>query len=49
MTRWRLIQANINHAAAAQDLLQTMAEKGIDIALMSEPYRVPDHPSILVG
>jgi len=35
----RLLQSNINHA---QDLLyQTMAERGVDIAVMAEPYRVP--------
>jgi len=38
----RLLQSNVNHAPSAQDLLlQTMAERGVDLAIMAEPYRVP--------
>jgi len=38
----RLIQINLNHASSAQDLLhQVMAERGVDIAVIAEPYRVP--------
>jgi len=38
----RLIQANVNHSPSAQDLLhQVMAERGVDIAVVAEPYRVP--------
>jgi len=38
----RLIQINVNHAPSAQDLLhQVMAERGVDIAVLAEPYRVP--------
>jgi len=38
----RLIQINVNHASSAQDLLhQVMVEKGVDIAVVAEPYRVP--------
>lgn len=38
----KILQANINHSAAAQDLLiQTMAEWAIQVAVVSEPYYVP--------
>ncbi|XP_072934924.1 uncharacterized protein [Epargyreus clarus] len=38
----RLLQANINHCRAAQDLLvQSMAEWLIDVAVVAEPYFVP--------
>lgn len=38
----RIIQANINHCRSAQDLLlQSMAEWGVDIAVVAEPYLVP--------
>ncbi|KAG5318035.1 MOS1T transposase, partial [Pseudoatta argentina] len=42
----RLLQANLNHARVAQDLiLQTMAERDCGLAVISEPYRVPvNHP-----
>jgi len=45
MERNRLIQINVNHTPSAQDLLhQVMAERGVDIAVVTEPYRVPtDH------
>jgi len=37
-----LIQINVNHAFSAQDLLhQVRAERGVDVAVMAEPYRVP--------
>lgn len=37
----RLLQANLNHCRAAQDLMQTEREHRIDISLISEPYRIP--------
>lgn len=38
---WAILQANVNHSAAAQDLLcQHMAEWGIGLGIVSEPYRV---------
>ena len=38
------LQTNINHSAAAQDLLaQSMAEWCIDIGVICEPYFVPNH------
>lgn len=38
----RFLQANINHCAAAQDLLlQSMAEWLIEIAVVCEPYFIP--------
>ncbi|XP_011860098.1 PREDICTED: uncharacterized protein LOC105557461 [Vollenhovia emeryi] len=41
----RIIQANINHARQAQDLLlQAIAERGAGLAIVAEPWRVPDHP-----
>lgn len=41
----RIVQINLNHCSAAQDLLmQTMAEKCIDIAIISEQYRNLDSP-----
>lgn len=41
----RFLQANINHCAGAQDLLlQSMAEWLIDIAVVWEPYLVPENP-----
>ncbi|XP_071580372.1 uncharacterized protein [Temnothorax nylanderi] len=42
----RLLQANINHCRAAQDvLLHSMAERGCGLGVVAEPYRVPpNHP-----
>jgi len=42
----RLIQINVNHTPFAHDLLQqVMAERGVDLAVVAEPHRVPpDHP-----
>jgi len=42
----RLILSNVNHTPSAQDLLhQVMAERGVDVAVVAEPYRVPPgHP-----
>ncbi|XP_063367024.1 uncharacterized protein LOC134655491 [Cydia amplana] len=38
----RILQANINHCAGAQDLLlQSMAQWSIDAAVVAEPYYVP--------
>lgn len=43
-----ILQTNLNHLARAQDLLvQIMAKCGTDLAVVSEPYRVPDHPDWL--
>ena len=37
-----IIQINLNHSARAQDLLlQTMAEYEIGLAVVAEPYRIP--------
>lgn len=39
----RVLQCNINHSAGAQDLLvQSLAEWSIDLAVVTEPYAVPD-------
>nr|XP_033339381.1 uncharacterized protein LOC117227934 [Megalopta genalis] len=36
---------NLNRSARAQDLLvQFLAERGAGLAVVAEPYRVPDHP-----
>ena len=41
-TAHRFLQANINHCASAQDLLvQSVAQWGIDMAVVAEPYFVP--------
>ncbi|XP_047992758.1 uncharacterized protein LOC125231355 [Leguminivora glycinivorella] len=38
----RILQANINHCAGAQDLLlQSMAQWSIDVAVVAEPYYIP--------
>lgn len=38
----RFLQANLNHCAAAQDLLlQSMAQWLIEMVIVSEPYFVP--------
>ncbi|XP_071581126.1 uncharacterized protein [Temnothorax nylanderi] len=43
----KLLQANLNHCRAAQNLfLQTMAERGSGLGVTAKPYRVPtDHPN----
>ncbi|XP_053985480.1 uncharacterized protein LOC128879931 [Hylaeus volcanicus] len=39
-----IIQVNLNHSTRAQDLLmQTVVEWGAGLAVVAEPYRVPDH------
>lgn len=39
----KFLQTNLNHCASAQDLLlQEMAETRTDIAIVAEPYRIPD-------
>ncbi|XP_013161507.1 PREDICTED: uncharacterized protein LOC106113327, partial [Papilio xuthus] len=39
----RLLQTNLNHCARAQDLfIQSLAQWSIDLAVVSEPYLVPD-------
>lgn len=41
-----IIQANINHCSAAQDLLaQVMTEKRIQLAIVSEPCWIPNTPT----
>lgn len=38
-----VVQLNLNHCEAAQDLLvQLINERGVDVALVSEPYRNPN-------
>jgi hypothetical protein len=42
MMELSLIQSNLNHCSAAQDLiLQYMVEEKVDIALLSDHYRIP--------
>lgn len=42
MPRMEIIQLNLNHCELAQDLLrQSVAEIKLDVALISEPYKVP--------
>ena len=41
-----LLQTNLNHCAGAQELLmQSMAEWSIELAVIAEPYKVPDCPN----
>ncbi|XP_077279449.1 uncharacterized protein LOC143906940 [Temnothorax americanus] len=42
----RVLQVNLNHARAAQDLFcQVLAKRGCGLGIVAEPYRVPrDHP-----
>jgi hypothetical protein len=41
-----ILQGNCNHSAGSQDMLcQAMAEWGADLALVSEPHRIPASPS----
>ncbi|XP_053990150.1 uncharacterized protein LOC128882548 [Hylaeus volcanicus] len=41
-----IIQVNLNHSARAQDLLmQTLVEWEAGLAVVAEPYRVPNHPN----
>lgn len=45
-----IFQDNLNHSAGAQDLLmQTLTEKRADLAIIAEPYRVPDNPNWVTG
>nr|XP_041633309.1 uncharacterized protein LOC121503173 [Drosophila kikkawai] len=40
-----VVQLNLNHCAAAHDLLsQSIRERGVDVAAISEPYRVGPGP-----
>lgn len=40
----RVIQLNLNHCEAAQDLLtQSIREKRVDLAMISEPFRIPQN------
>ena len=42
-----IIQANLNHSAAAQDLLlQVVAERGLGLEVVAEPYRIPPNNGI---
>lgn len=44
-----VIQINLKHCEAAQDLLwQNMAETKCDVAIISEPYRIPDNNGLWV-
>lgn len=44
MAQWGpIIQININHSVGAQDILfQTMTEWKAELAIISEPHRIPD-------
>lgn len=40
----RILQANLNHCKVAQDLLMKfMQEEAIDVAILSDPYRIRDN------
>lgn len=40
----KFIQANLNHCRVAQDLfLRYMEEEDIDVAILSDPYRIQDN------
>lgn len=42
----KIMQTNVNHARQAQDLLvQNMREYDIALALIAEPYNIPNHPN----
>lgn len=46
----RFLQANLNHACQAQHLfLQSLAERGVGLALVAEPYRVPEDNPTWIG
>lgn len=39
----RILQINLNHVRQAQDLMfQTVAEKDVGLAVVAEPYSVPN-------
>lgn len=44
---YKLLQININHARAAQDLLlHSLTDRKCSLAIVAEPYRIPDcHPN----
>ena len=40
----KLLQLNLNHCEAAQDLLmQTVRDLSVDVAILSEPYKTRTH------
>ncbi|KAI8122631.1 hypothetical protein CVS40_6567 [Lucilia cuprina] len=42
----RFLQLNLNHCEAAQCLLrQSVIETNVDVALISEPYKIEESPS----
>lgn len=44
----KLLQANLNHTRQAQNLFyQSLAERGIGLAIVAEPYRIPAKPTWL--
>jgi len=48
--RCRLLQGNLNHSARAQDLfVQILAEWQIELAVIAEPYHVPENRSNWLG
>ncbi|XP_072757505.1 uncharacterized protein [Anoplolepis gracilipes] len=50
MTVHRVLQANLNHSAAAQDMLcQHAAEWSIDLVVAAEPCSVPPNKTIWAG
>ncbi|XP_072759091.1 uncharacterized protein [Anoplolepis gracilipes] len=50
MAVYRFLQANLNHFAAAQDLLyQNAAKWGIDLVVAAEPYSIPSNKTLWAG
>lgn len=46
----KLLQLNLNHCSAAQELLcQTVIEEDIDIAILSEPYKTASQGTWISG
>ncbi|XP_033253052.1 uncharacterized protein LOC117192470 [Drosophila miranda] len=45
----KVMQLNLNHCAAAQDLLsQSLRELAIDLAILSEPYQTRESPGFIL-
>jgi len=46
----RILQTNLNHASQAQHLMtQCLAERGLGLAIVAEPYRIPEDNPTWVG
>lgn len=42
---YKLLQGNLNHCRAAQDILmQCLVDGSVSLAVVAEPYKVPEHP-----